>query len=322
MAENDTHYNGTSDISDNDAAAPLPELEEEKAVYPDDAANIPVAPLPDPGEGGPIYPGNSTSGAIGGNWDWGNNSNNHWGHHGNSWGNSFLPLTPTNPAISPRYYGQVRFLNASTNSFAVNISIDGTAYAINSRFGTISNYDWISDGFHTVTVRRASGMRSVLLRQNFPFTASKKVTMVLVDSASGGLEMVQISDTGCNTRAYNTGCYRFANMTYSGSRYDLLLYGGETIFRNVAFQTVTPYKQAMAGTYQFYVTSSGNYSFLREIPIIVIGFGGSGTIAGNNQAEALLSAQIEITAGQNYTSYLIGNTWSDIGLRLLTVEDS
>ena len=169
MAENDTHYNGTSDISDNDAAAPLPELEEEKAVYPDDAANIPVAPLPDPGEGGPVYPGNSTTGAIGGNWDWGSNGNNHWGHPGNSWGNSFLPLTPTNPAISPRYYGQVRFLNASTNNFAVNITIDGTAYAINSRFGTISNYDWISDGFHTVTVRRASGMRSVLLRQNFPF---------------------------------------------------------------------------------------------------------------------------------------------------------
>lgn len=68
MAENDTHYNGTSDISDNDAAAPLPELEEEKAVYPDDAANIPVAPLPDPGEGGPVYPGNNSTGAIGGNW--------------------------------------------------------------------------------------------------------------------------------------------------------------------------------------------------------------------------------------------------------------
>ena len=69
MAENDTHYNGISDISDNDAAAPLPELEEEKAVYPDDAANIPVAPLPEPGEGGPVYPGNNTNGAIGGNWE-------------------------------------------------------------------------------------------------------------------------------------------------------------------------------------------------------------------------------------------------------------
>lgn len=324
MAENDTHYNGTSDISDNNAAAPLPELEEEKAVYPDDAANIPVAPLPEPGEGGPVYPGNDNTGTIGGNWNWGNGN---WGNNGNNssgngWNTSFFPITPTNPTISPRYYGQVRFLNASTNSFAVNITIDGTAYAINSRFGTISNYDWISDGFHTITVRRVSGMRSVLLRQNFPFTAGKKVTMVLVDSASGGLEMVQISDTGCNTRAYNTGCYRFANMTFSGSRYDLMLYGGETVFRNVAFQTVTPYKQAMAGTYQFYVSNSNSYSFLREIPIIVIGVNGSGTITGNNMAEPLLSAQIEIAAGQNYTSYLIGNTWSDMGLRLLTVEDS
>lgn len=324
MAENDTHYNGTSDISDNNAAAPLPELEEEKAVYPDDAANIPVAPLPEPGEGGPVYPGNDNTGTIGGNWNWGNGN---WGNNGNNssgngWNTGFFPITPTNPTISPRYYGQVRFLNASTNSFAVNITIDGTAYAINSRFGTISNYDWISDGFHTVTVRRASGMRSVLLQQNFPFTAGEKVTMVLVDSASGGLEMVQVADTGCNTRAFHTGCYRFANMTFSGSRYDLMLYGGETVFRNVAFQTVTPYKQAMAGTYQFYVTNSNSYSFLREIPIIVIGVNGSGTITGNNMAEPLLSAQIEIAAGQNYTSYLIGNTWSDMGLRLLTVEDS
>ena len=323
MAENDTHYNGTSDISDNNAA-PLPELEEEKAVYPDDAANIPVAPLPEPGEGGPVYPGNDNTGTIGGNWNWGNGN---WGNNGNNssgngWNTGFFPITPTNPTISPRYYGQVRFLNASTNSFAVNITIDGTAYAINSRFGTISNYDWISDGFHTITVRRASGMRSVLLQQNFPFTAGEKVTMVLVDSASGGLEMVQVADTGCNTRAFHTGCYRFANMTFSGSRYDLMLYGGETVFRNVAFQTVTPYKQAMAGTYQFYVTNSNSYSFLREIPIIVIGVNGSGTITGNNMAEPLLSAQIEIAAGQNYTSYLIGNTWSDMGLRLLTVEDS
>ena len=283
-----------------------------------------MAPLPEPGEGGPVYPGNDNTGTIGGNWNWGNGN---WGNNGNNssgngWNTSFFPITPTNPTISPRYYGQVRFLNASTNSFAVNITIDGTAYAINSRFGTISNYDWISDGFHTITVRRVSGMRSVLLRQNFPFTAGKKVTMVLVDSASGGLEMVQISDTGCNTRAYNTGCYRFANMTFSGSRYDLMLYGGETVFRNVAFQTVTPYKQAMAGAYQFYVTNSNSYSFLREIPIIVIGVNGSGTITGNNMAEPLLSAQIEIAAGQNYTSYLIGNTWSDMGLRLLTVEDS
>ena len=77
----------------------------------------------------------------------------------------------------------------------------------------------------------------------------------------------------------------------------------------------------MAGTYQFYVTNSNSYSFLREIPIIVIGVNGSGAIAGTSAPQPLLSAQIEIASGQNYTSYLIGNTWSDMGLRLLTVED-
>ena len=333
MAENDTHYNGTPDMNENDAVTllptpeeggatypgneentpviPFPNPEEGGAAYPGNDANTPVVPLPGFEEGGPVYPGNNTTGNIGGSWNWGNGN----------WGSGFFPLTPSTPNISPRYYGQVRFLNASTNSFAVNISIDGTAYAINSRFGTISNYDWISDGFHTVTVRRASGMRSVLLQQNFPFTAGEKVTMILTDSASGGLELVQVSDTGCSTRAYNTGCYRFANMTFAGSRYDLLLYGGETVFRNVAFQTVTPYKQAMAGTYQFYVTNSNSYSFLREIPIIVIGVKGSGAIAGTSAPQPLLSAQIEIASGQNYTSCLIGNTWSDMGLRLLTVED-
>lgn len=314
MAENDTHYNGTPEMNEQNEEAtpsiPLPEPGEGGAVYPGSDANTPVVPLPGFEEGTPAFPGNSGSSGNAGGSNWGNN-----------WANGFFPLTPSSPSISPRYYGQVRFLNASTNSFAVNITIDGTAYAINSRFGTISNYDWISDGFHTVTVRRASGMRTILLQQNFPFTAGEKVTMVLTDSASGGLEMVQVSDTGCNSRAFNTGCYRFANMTYSGSRYDLMLYGGETVFRNVSFQTVTPYKQAVAGTYQFYVTASNSYSFLREIPIIVIGTSGNQAISGIQQNQPLLSAQIEIASGQNYTSYLIGNNWSDMGLRLLTVED-
>lgn len=317
MAENDTHYNGTPEMNEQNEEAtpsiPLPEPGEGGAVYPGSDANTPVVPLPGFEEGTPAFPGNmnpssGSSGNTGGNW-------------GNNWSNNFFPLTPSAPSISPRYYGQVRFLNASTNSFAVNITIDGTAYAINSRFGTISNYDWISDGFHTVTVRRASGMRAVLLQQNFPFTAGEKVTMVLTDSSTGGLEMVQVSDTGCNSRAFNTGCYRFANMTYSGSRYDLMLYGGETVFRNVSFQTVTPYKQAVAGTYQFYVTASNSYSFLREIPILVIGTSSNQAISGIQQNQPLLSAQIEIASGQNYTSYLIGNNWSDMGLRLLTVED-
>lgn len=233
------------------------------------------------------------------------------------------PVIPNAPVIPgpfyppTQYFGQVRFLNASANSFPVNISIDNTTYAINSRFGTISNYDWIGDGFHTITVRRATGLRSILLQQTFPFSAGMKATMVLTDTSSGGLNMVKVADTGCNNIPYNAGCYRFANMAYAGSNFDLMLYGGETVFRNVSFQEVTAYKQAMTGSYQFYVTNSSNFSIIREIPMIVIGAFTSGGM--NN--EPLLSFQVDIVARRNYTTYLIGNTWSDSNLQALTVED-
>lgn len=312
MAENDTHYNDIpreNTQAGKDAApagndygltTPLPDFEEGGPVYPDNIpdqndSGRPVIPLPDFEEGGPVYPGGSSGG------------------HNHGW----LPGRPTIPSLPPRFLGQVRFLNASSNSFPVNISIDGTPYAVNSRFGTISTYDWISDGFHTVTVRRTNGLRSVLLQQNFPFIAGQKVTMILTDSAFGGLEMIRVSDMGCTNLPSGSGCYRFANMTYSGSRFDLLLYGGETVFRNVGFQSVTPYKQAMAGSYQFYITNSNSYTFLKEIPVLVLGAIGIGT----SLPQPLVSFQTDIASGRNYTSYLIGNTWSDLGLRVMTVED-
>lgn len=225
-----------------------------------------------------------------------------------------VPSIPINPPS--QYYGQVRFLNASTNSFPVNISVDNNTYAVNSHFGTISNYDWISDGFHTITVRRATGLRTILQQQTFPFTAGQKTTMVLVDSSSGGLNLVRIADTGCVNIPYNSGCYRIANMSYSGSEFDLMMYG-DTIFRNVGFQEVMPYKQAMAGSYQFYLTRGSNFTVIRELPVIIIGaFHNSGMVQG-----PLVSFQVDILAGRNYTSYIIGNSWTDYSLRVMTVED-
>ena len=229
-----------------------------------------------------------------------------------------LPVFPSCPSCGiSQNNAQVRFLNTSSNTFPVNISIDNTNYATNSRFGTISNYGQISDGFHTVTVRRASGLRAVLLQQTFPFSAGQRYTMVLVDTAAGGLNMIQVPSTGCNNMNYNTGCYRVANMSYSGSSYDVMLYSHDAVFRNVGFQEVTAYKQAMTGSYQFYVTNANTFTVIRELPIIVIG-----TVTGGGFTnEPLVSYQADIAPGMKYTSYLIGNNWSDTGFRVLTVED-
>lgn len=231
-----------------------------------------------------------------------------------------FPLFPSCPNCSSgsNRYALVRFLNASANTFAVNINVDNNAYAINSRFGTVSNYEPVSDGFHTITVRRASGLRSILLQQSFPFSSGQSYTMVLTDNDSGGLDMVQVPSTGCNTMNYNTGCYRVANMAYSGSSYNVMLYNSNSVvFRNLSFHEVASYKQAGAGSYQFYLTASSTGSMMQELPALMIGT----IISGNMVNEPLLSYQVDISAGGKYTSYIIGNTWSSNSLRVITLED-
>lgn len=325
MAENDAHYNKTLDEIDpqsTDDSSPgeyaestsLPEAGEAAMVYAEAAntndegrSNMPVISFPPPGNNGFACTGNGTCPG-------GNSSDSM-----STWWPAFptFPSMPSLPSMSPQAFGQVRFLNASTNAFTVNISIDNTIYALNSRFGTISNYDRVTDGFHTVTVRRSSGMRSILLQQSFPFAAGQRVTMVLTDSASGGLEMIRVIDTGCSNLPAGSGCYRFANMSYSGSRFDLL-YGNETIFRNVGYQRVSSYKQAVAGTYPFTVANSNAFNAIRELPIIVIGAIGT-SIASRTP---VINFTASISPGRNYTSYLIGNTWSSNNLQVLTVSDN
>lgn len=308
MAENDTHYNDIPEEAmasrDYGLTTPLPDEFEGGPVYPGNSDNnsgstdssTPQVPLPDPGEGLPAYPGDG------------------------GWNSGFFPVNLPLPNLPfpnlTTSYCQVRFLNASTNTFPVTVYIDGTIYADRSRFGNYTNYEWIRDGFHTITVRRASGIRSVLLQQNLPFSSGQKNTLILTDSSSGGLSLVQTSDNGCQNLPSSYGCFRFANMSYSGSRFDLLTANGETVFRGLAFQNVSAYKQAMAGTYLFFVSASSSYTFLQELPVLIIGVSGNGTVI----QQPLLSFPQTIQSGRNYTTYLIGNTWSDYSLQTVTLE--
>ncbi len=262
---------------------------------PGEGGGTPVITYPDPGGNTPVFPGGAVIGGI-----------------------TWIPSYPgCSACLPPQSFGQVRFLNASATGIHVNISIDGTAYVSHAAFGTISDYDWVADGFHTVTVRRATGLRTVLLQQTFPFTAGQKVTLVLTDSVSGGLQFVRVIDTGCSTLPVGSGCYRFANMSYSGSSFDLIMQSRTPVFRGVGYQAVTTYKQAVAGIYEFTVTNARSLAMEQELPVIMIG--ASDAAAG--MREPVLSFLAGIEAGGSFTSYLIGNTWSNAHLHVLTVQD-
>lgn len=75
--------------------------------------------------------------------------------------------------------------------------------ASNLRFGNISSYETISDGFRPVTIVSAVGPRMVFYNQTLPFVAGEKITMVVIDS-SNGLDLVRVSDLGCQNMPRNT----------------------------------------------------------------------------------------------------------------------
>lgn len=225
------------------------------------------------------------------------------------------PIFPNLPG-SGSTFSETRFLVAATNNFPLRLSVDSSVYDTAARFGTVTGHGFVTDGFHTVTVRRANDLRAILFQKSFPFRAGEKTTLAVVDSGQGGMDVIQVSDSGCRNLAAGSGCYRVANMSFDGSSYNVLLDGSGTIFRNVGYTAVTPFKQAMQGSYLFSITSASCCRSFQELPIIAIGILGSGAAVST----PLLTVPVEIQAGKSYTTYLIGNNWSDFSLRAVTLE--
>ena len=110
----------------------------------------------------------------------------------------------------------IRFLNASTAPFPIDVLIDGMEHLQNSSFGTVSQYIPMADGFHKIAVRSRAGLRPVLFQGVFPFPAGQKITFSIADSPSGSITIIPVSNAGCFHCPARCGCYRIANMTFSG----------------------------------------------------------------------------------------------------------
>lgn len=227
---------------------------------------------------------------------------------------------PVYPTPSVTYYSQVRFLNASTDRTLIDVFIDNQRVLSGSDFATVSPYLRVTDGFHTVTVRQTSGQMRVLYQQTQAFISGEKMTMVILDSPAG-VTLARVSDMGCTNVPRGYGCCRVANMSYNGSNYDVKLYNNQTVFAGIGYKEVTTYKQTAAGNYTFFVTNSGvSVSAIRELPVIIVSAllnNGCSSCAVSNP---VLTYSLNIEAGKAYTSYIIGNPWSN-PYRVFTLAD-
>ena len=177
------------------------------------------------------------------------------------------------------YYGQVRFLNASTNG--INL---GRIYR---RKGVLLRLHLCHRIHLPKCIRRLPyGYDSPFQRPDLlsadhgPSSPVKRVTLVILDSASG-VTLAKVSDMGCTNIPSGYGCLRVANMSYSGSSYDVRTFQNQIAFGGVGYKEVTSYKQAAAGNHTFFVTGAQlSVSSFNELPIIILSAVIGGTCGG------------------------------------------
>ena len=280
-----------------------------------DMAGVPVTPNA-PTNSTPAYPGDDISG-IPTTPSAPTNSTPAYPGPGISWPEFPVFPFPTPSLPSATYFGQVRFLNAATNGLNLDVFIDNMNVFSGSTFATVSTYIQVSDGFHTVTVRRTNG--PILYQQTLAFVSGERVTMVILDTANG-VTLTKVSDMGCTNVPSGYGCLRVANMSYSGSSYDVRTFNNQVVFAGVGFKEVTSYKQTSSGSYTFFVTASQvSFTAFGELPVIIL-TALTGSCPTCTVSNPLLTFSVSVQAGRAYTSYIIGNPWSNL-YQVFTLED-
>ena len=279
-------------------------------AYPgEDISGIPTTPIAPPG-GTPAFPGTETNMP----------EMNFPSMNRPSFTFPEFPVitfpTPSLPSTS--YYGQVRFLNASTYGINLDVLIDGQTVFSGSTFATVSTYADVSDGFHSITIRRTHG--PILYQQTLAFVAGERVTMVILDTSTG-VTLTKVSDMGCTNVPAGYGCLRVANMSYNGSSYDIRLFNNQVVCAGVGYKEVTSFKQTSAGNYTFFVTTGQvSLTSFNEIPVLIFTAITGGNCIGCAINNPLLTYSINVQAGRAYTSYIIGNPWSNM-YQVFTLED-
>ena len=194
-----------------------------------------------------------------------------------------------------------RLLNAASTPFPVNLSLDRAPHIAGSIFSSLTAYTPVPAGTHRVTVNQGDATNALLLERDLEFSPNSRSTAVLLDSSGQGVDLIQVADQPCQASPPGQACLRTANMSMEGSSFALHAADGTLLHEHIPFGGVTPYRTLPAGSYGFYVTEDSELEWL------------SGPIAATS---------LTVQPGQSYTLYLLGNTWSPYGFRIIPVKDA
>lgn len=216
---------------------------------------------------------------------------------------AYLDETGAMPGMAeaPSGTGLARLLNAASTPFPVNLSLDRVPRIAGSVFSSLTDYDAVPAGAHHIALTQENSSGAILLEKELIFPPGAHSTAVLVDASGQGVDVLQFTDQSCDPVTQGHACLRTVNVSMEGSSFALHTAEGNALHQQIPFGSATPYRTLPAGPYSFYVIEDSGYQWL------------SGPIAGTS---------LNIRPGESYTLYLMGNTWSPYGFRIISVKDA
>lgn len=190
--------------------------------------------------------------------------------------------------------GLVRFLNAAANYPPFMVYINDQLAVEGLDNGDMSQYGRVSA--ETQTIRVTDDNNYEYIKKQIQVPANGAITVAIINTDTG-LDIMVIDDYLCNG-GINTGCFRVCNLSITNRKINVLLNGGNIIFRDVNYMQVTNFQYATNAYYMVSVTSSSIYN-------------------GN----IILTSNIYIRGNVSYTMYVFNWSLEQNAIRILIVED-
>lgn len=205
------------------------------------------------------------------------------------------------PSPDPASLGMFRLLNAATAPFPVNLTLGGVPQVAGSVFSSLTSYAPVSGGSQMAAVTKGDKSNALLLSKPLHIGAGSHTTLALTDSAAGGVDLLSFPAPGNTPAASGQGLIRTANVSMEGSSFGLHLADGTVLYEHIPFGSATSYTSMAPGPYSFYVSEDSGLRWT------------TGPLA---------AASLKVKPDTSYTLYILGNTWSPYGFRIIPVEDS
>ena len=211
---------------------------------------------------------------------------------------------------------QVRFLNAVTEGGSLRITAGNRLLSSSLPPEGLSEYFTVAAGFRSFTFYDADHPWMLLFRSTLPLAAGDVVTLAVIRSGGGGLDLVRVDDRPCGVQGTDLGCIRCVNLVYDSPGLDLVLTDGRVVFTDVRFKEVTNYRRARPGRYDLYAAQTPSserpdIETVEDLPIPVASW----------MPEPLASFFLDLRAGGQVSLFLMGDWGVSRELRVKAVEN-